>query len=340
MTFTDYTLPELEEWCRVHDTPAYRARQLWQAVYQRYGDDVEAMHVLPRAFRDALSAELPLVSSEVADVHTSRDKTEKYVLRLHDGNCIETVWIPMGSHATVCVSSQVGCPVRCRFCASGADGLVRNLSAGEIVEQVWHALKNHPGSESVNVVFMGIGEPLYNYANLIRAIAILNHHDGLNIGARRITVSTVGYIDGIRDLTRDAPQSNLAISLHATTDQERRRLIGHCPSEIDPLLAELARYYEATHRLITYEYILFDGINDSRADAERLAGIARKVPSKVNLIPYNYIPSGTYVASPPERIEQFAGWLQARGITALIRHSKGDDISGACGQLRRQKQKP
>jgi 23S rRNA (adenine2503-C2)-methyltransferase len=336
LLLTNCLRPELEEWCASRSFPAYRARQVWHWFYQRTTDTFEQMTDLPRRVRDEWDKEIRLRTTHIVDVQHSSDGTEKYVLRLDDGNVIEAVWIPMGSHYTVCISTQVGCPVGCRFCASGVDGLVRNLSAAEIVEQVWHMRASHPGGEGINIVFMGIGEPFYNYDNLIRAMTILHDAEGLNIGWRRMTVSTTGVIAGIRALVSDAPQVNLAVSLHAPTDAQRRKLISQYPADITSLLKELATYYEATRRLITYEYIMLKDINDSRIDAEKLAAIAHAVPSKVNLIPYNTVPNGEFHPSSRERIKEFAGWLEQKGVPVMIRRRKGSDIAGACGQLRQQ----
>jgi 23S rRNA (adenine2503-C2)-methyltransferase len=286
--------------------------------------------------QEELKNVLLLRTTEIADVQHSLDGTEKYAIRLADGNIIEAVWIPMGRHATVCISSQVGCPVQCRFCASGADGLIRNLSAGEIVEQVWHICAAHPGSDSLNIVVMGIGEPLYNYDAVSRALSILHDAEGLNIGWRRMTVSTTGVLHGITALASDAPQVNLAVSLHAPTDEQREKIIAHCPSNIRDLLVCLQEYYQTTHRNITYEYILLDGINDTHADAVKLASLTAAVPAKVNLIPYNTVPHGTYRPSPRKQVEQFAEWLEIQRVPVMIRRRKGDDIAGACGQLRQQ----
>jgi 23S rRNA (adenine2503-C2)-methyltransferase len=337
LILTNCLRPELEEWCTSRSYPAYRARQVWHWFYQRSTDAFGQMTDLPRHVREEWDKEIRLRITEIRDVQRSSDGTEKYVLCLDDGNVIEAVWIPMGSHNTVCLSTQVGCPVRCRFCASGADGLVRNLSAAEIVEQVWHMRVSHPGGDGINIVFMGIGEPFYNYENLIRAMTILHDAEGPNIGWRRMTVSTTGVVAGIRALASDVPQVNLAVSLHAPTDAQRQKLITRCPADITSLLKELAAYYEATRRLITYEYIMLKDINDSCTDADKLAAIVHAVPSKINLIPYNTVPNGEFQPSSREHIKEFAGWLEQKGVPVMIRRRKGSDIAGACGQLRQQR---
>jgi len=337
LVVSDCLLPELVQWFTDQSYPAYRARQVWRWYYQRMVDRFDQMTDLPRQMQADMVDRLIPGTTTISEIQHSRDGTEKYAIRLADDTLIEAVWIPMGSHATICISTQVGCPVRCRFCASGADGLVRNLSAGEIVEQVWHICAAHPGSDSLNIVFMGIGEPMYNYAAVIRALTILHDAEGLNVGWRRMTLSTTGVLDGITALASDAPQVNLAVSLHAATDEQRNSIITHCPSNIQDLVACLKAYYEKTHRIITYEYILLDGINDTYADARQLVSLIAKVPAKINLIPYNEVPHGTYHPTPRKRVEQFAGWIEAQNVPVMIRRRKGDDIAGACGQLRKQK---
>lgn len=332
---TEFTLPEFTAWCAAQGWPAYRARQLWQAVYRGGVTDYHSISTLPAALRVQLAAALPLCSSHVAAVHTSADQSEKRVFELADGETIESVWIPMGTHATVCVSSQVGCPIGCMFCASGMDGVARNLTAGEMVEQIVHAARAHPRNEINNLVFMGMGEPLLNWAQVVRAISILNDEHGLCIGMRRMTISTVGVPRGIQQMADETPQVNLAVSLHAANDDLRRSLIPRCPCRIDELMAALRTYFAQTHRRITFEYVLLHGVNDSLADARQLARLVRSVPCKVNVIPYNAVPGCPFSAPPASAVHAFVEALCARHITAVARRRKGDDIAAACGQLRR-----
>lgn len=333
--FTEFTLPEFTAWCVAQGWPAYRARQIWQAVYRGGVADYHSISTLPAALRAQLAAALPLCSSRVAAVHISADQSEKRVFQLADGETIESVWIPMGTHATVCVSSQVGCPIGCTFCASGMDGVARNLTAGEIVEQIVHAARAHPRNEINNLVFMGMGEPLLNWAQVARAIGILNDEHGLCIGMRRMTISTVGVPRGIQQMADETPQVNLAVSLHAAHDELRRTLIPRCPCSIDELMAALRTYFAQTHRRITFEYVLLHGVNDSLADARQLAKVVRSVPCKVNVIPYNVVPGCAFSAPPASAVHAFVEELCARHITAVARRRKGDDIAAACGQLRR-----
>lgn len=327
---------ELEAWCAAHSLPVYRARQLWRWLYRRHADAYAQMSDIPAGLRAELAARLPLNCTRVQTTHRSGDGTEKRLVALSDGAAIETVWIPMGAHATVCVSTQIGCPIQCAFCASGADGITRNLSTAEIVEQVWHAGCAHPRSDINNLVFMGSGEPLLNYAALLRAIAILNDEHGLCLGARRMTISTVGVPAGIRRLASDAPQVNLAVSLHAATDALRARLIAHCPSRLDALMESLRAYYQATRRRVTFEYVLLRGVNDGLRDAARLCTLIAAVPCKVNVIAYNPVPGAAFQPPLPTTVQNFVEYLCARKITAIARRRKGDDIAAACGQLRRR----
>jgi len=332
---TEYTLAEFSAWCVAQGWPAYRARQVWQAVYRTAAPSYADIHTLPAAVRTQLAALLPLCSTRVSAVHTSADQSEKRVITLADGETIESVWIPMGSHATVCVSSQAGCPIGCRFCASGMAGVARNLTAGEMVEQILHAARAHPRNEINNLVFMGMGEPLLNWAQVARAIHILNDEHGLCIGMRRMTVSTAGVPRGIARLAKDTPQVNLAVSLHAADDAMRRSLIAHCPCSIAELMGALRSYYAQTRRRITFEYVLLHNVNDRLRDARQLAALVRGLPCKVNVIPYNQVSECPFSTPPASVVHAFVEELCARHITAVARRRKGDDIAAACGQLRR-----
>ncbi len=335
--FTNYTLPELEKWFAENGMKQFRARQVWDWFYLHGADDYDKMLNLPKKVRNFLLNNLSLIQSSVAKIKIAADDSEKSLIILaKDNEFVESVWIPMGSHATVCVSTQVGCPIRCSFCASGAYGLERNLTTGEIVEQVWYSSKAYSRRGIKNLVFMGMGEPFLNYDNLIKAIKILNDENGLKIGARRMTVSTVGILKRIVDFAKDVPQSNLAVSLHATTDELRKELIPGCPSSIAALLSALSEYYKRAHRKITYEYVLLKGINDSLNQAAELSRIIKKIPSKINLIEYNKVDFNDYEAPDRNTVNKFSNYLIKKGIDVAIRRKKGDDINAACGQLRRK----
>lgn len=327
---------DVTDWCRAQSIPAYRAEQIWQWLYRKGASSYDEMSNIPLALRVTLAEKLPLTKTRIAHTHTAKDTSVKYIIELEDSACVECVWIPMGSHSTVCVSTQVGCPVQCIFCASGAHGLHRNLATYEIVEQVVHIMRQHGRDSIGNIVFMGTGEPFYNANAFFTATAILNNTHGLCIGMRRMTVSTVGVIAGITRLSHDAPQMNLAVSLHAAHDTLRKKLIPHCPSSLKELMNALKSYYAQTHRRITFEYVLLHGINDSKKDMHALAEYVSDVPSKVNLIAYNPVPGSPYQPPSPKQCEDACEELNACYVTATVRRRKGDDVNAACGQLRSQ----
>ena len=320
--------PELEQLCEELGFERYRGRQLAQWVYRKGALTFDEMTDLPLALREKLKEVAAITPLDVADVRVSSDGTTKYLHRLPDGETIESVFIPHRDWDTICVSTQVGCPIGCVFCASGRD-FVRNLTAGEIVAQVLMARK----SESTNVVFMGIGEPLLNRKALFRALELLNRE--ARIGARRMTVSTVGIVEGIRDLARLGMQVNLAISLHAPDDELRRRLVPAALPPVREIIEACHEYFEATKRRISFEYVLLHKINDSEDHAEALADLLLGLNCHVNLIPYNEAVEG-FERPPRRRIERFKRVLERRGIEVTVRKERGSDIEAACGQLRRR----
>ena len=269
------------------------------------------------------------------------DGTEKFLIHLSDENVIECVLLREGRKITACVSTQVGCAMACQFCASGLLGLERNLTVGEIVEQALH-VKNHLQHDErlTNIVLMGIGEPLKNYDNVVKAVRIMNAEWGLGIGARHITISTVGIIDGMHRLAQEGIQVNLAISLHAPNDITRSKII---PSNkkigINNIVAAAREYFKATRRDISFEYILIDGVNASKQDAESLARLLKGVQCNVNLLPVNSVEEFHLKPPSQETIEMFCKILEKHGIVVTLRKRKGDNISAACGQLRLQRHK-
>ena len=317
------------------DQPAYRYRQVREAVFKQLLDNWEEAKNLPQELREKLSAACPL---EIKAEESKDRRSAKAVIRLNDGNIIESVLINNndGRH-TVCVSSQVGCPVGCDFCATGKIGFKRNLTAEEIVEQVLYFARQLKAEEARvdNVVFMGMGEPFLNTANVFKAIESLNDQAGLNIGARSISISTVGIIEGIKKMTKFPLQVNLALSLHAPNDQLRDQLVPiNKKYPIKKLWPALLNYLEETNRKVMLEYVMIAGINDSDKLAQELAKIIGELPQKlvmVNLIPYN--PTGSYRASPASKLEAFKNILGRQGIEAVVRESLGQNIFGACGQL-------
>jgi len=327
---------ELAERLAALGMPGYRATQLFTWLYQRHQRDPGAMTDLPQSLRRDLESHVRLALPPVAELAESRDgATQKFVLELADGARVECVGMRTAHRMTMCVSSQVGCALKCSFCATGLMGLKRNLAPDEIVAQVM-VMGEHQGwrDDRFNIVFMGMGEPLANYAAMMDAIHILHDPRGLNMGARRITVSTSGIVPQIRNLAEEGLPLGLALSLHATTDELRNELV---PVNRRWPLAELlpaARDYgERTGRRVTLEYTLIAGVNDRDRDADELAEIAGRMPSKINLIPYNPVPGLGYERPSPERVEAFARRLYPRAPAVMIRNTLGGEIWAACGQL-------
>lgn len=339
-------MEDLEESLDALAQPRYRARQIMEWTYQR-GKRVESwedMKNLPVLLRAQLSERHPLILPDVIAVNGSKDTTRKFLLRLKDGELIETVLIPAspalyGEEAdrrTLCVSSQVGCAYGCRFCASGLDGWKRHLGADEIVAQVLLA-ERIAGERIHNLVFMGMGEPMANYKNWIRAVTILNAPWGIGLGARKMTVSTSGLAPRIRDLADQPLQIRLAVSLHGASDEIRNLIMPVNKAYPVAELMDACSYYgERKKQLITFEYILIEGVNDAPAEARLLAERAKGLRAKINLIPYNTVEGLPWRRSSEMAQEQFLSVLLGRGIAATIRREKGHDIDAACGQLRRR----
>jgi 23S rRNA (adenine2503-C2)-methyltransferase len=316
----------------------YRARQITDWVYRRSAHDFAAMTNLSRTLRERLDAGMTLYASSVAGETRASDGTRKLLLRWGDGATTECVLIPDADRHTACISTQVGCPVGCAFCASGLDGLQRNLTAGQIVEQAMRArgLIGDDG-DLTNVVFMGLGEPLANYHAVVRAVRTLNADWGMNIGARRITISTVGLPTPMRKLADEGLQITLALSLHAPTDTLRRKLIPWAERVSIQDLVEAARYYfNRTGREVTLEYVLLAAVNDATHHARTLADVARQIRCNVNLIRYNPVPDLPFRRPSAEAAQRFLSTLRERGINAHLRRSRGRDVAAACGQLRRR----
>ncbi len=311
--------------------PEYRTRQLFPRLWQRpVGSWAEATD-LPAEFRSRLDQELPLPRLELATEQLSEDGTRKFLWRLADGELIESVLIPSGTRRTICISSQAGCALGCTFCATGRMGYRRNLSVFEIAGQAREIALRHPELTPTNVVFMGMGEPLLNWPGVNGALTLLNHADAMGIGARHITVSTVGILPGMTELAKRPEQFRLAISLHAPTPARRLAIM---PIQKKYGLADVLKAAEAFSKRITFEYVLISGQNDSDPDADALAKLAHRMGALVNLLPLH--PGGAPDLTPtsPHRIREFARRLQNQGVEAVVRRSRGLDISAACGQLR------
>lgn len=327
-------------WCGEQGLPAYRARQVYEWVYRKGATEFGAMTNLPAALREQLAEGWSILTSEIIRRQAASDDTIKLLLRWADGSTSECVLIPDGKRQTACISSQVGCPVGCVFCASGLNGLERNLTAGQIVEQLVRVGQQvSPDRRLSNIVFMGLGEPLANYRNVLEAIRIINADWGLNIGARKITVSTIGLPNQIRRLAGEALQINLAISLHAPDDALRRKLIPWAANiSIDELIAAGRHYFDRTGREVTLEYVLLAGVNDRLEQANELVRVCRRMRCNVNLLRYNPVAGLPYERPTSSDTHHFVERLRSRGVNVHVRKSRGLDIDAACGQLRRATQ--
>jgi len=318
--------------------PPYRTDQVASWVYGGEARSIADMTNLSRTLREELEDQFTLLEPEVERVSRSVDGTAKHLWCLPDGELVESVLVPAGERLTLCISSQAGCAMACTFCATGWSGFARQLSAGEIVAQYrasrrWAAAEGYPAIS--NIVFMGMGEPFANRAALMPALTILNQ--GYGVGARRITVSTVGVVPGILELARRPEQFRLAVSLHAPESELRRQLIPLEKRHPLPELMEALRTFDAAGgKRITFEYTMIAGVNDDPAPAAKLATLAAGLQAFVNLIPFNPIPYRSWKPSPPERIRAFQKVLTDRGVSCAVREPRGRDIDAACGQLRAQ----
>jgi 23S rRNA (adenine2503-C2)-methyltransferase len=316
---------------------SFRASQILNWIYEKNGNSWDEMTDLPKVFRQKLSEYFQFFSLKLVKTEDSIDgETTKFLWQLSDGKFIESVLIRAPGRRTVCVSSQVGCPARCAFCASGKKGLMRNLSSAEIVEQVVHINRflEEKGERVCHVVFMGMGEPFENYENVIKTVHLLNSPKGLNISQRRMTVSTVGMVEQIRRFTEEDLNVNLVLSLHAPNQKIRQKIIPYARKyALEELLSAMLFFAQKSKRDITYEYTLLADINDHREHAEELAKLIKGHPCTVNLIPYNPIEGLLLKRPAKEAIEMFREVLLGAGINTTWRYTKGKDIAAACGQL-------
>jgi 23S rRNA (adenine2503-C2)-methyltransferase len=335
----------LEQFASDQGQPAYRGRQLFRWFYARGAASFAEMTDLPRAFRERLEAAATIESPALTQLQTASDQTAKGLFTLASGRMVEAVLIPdidadgAAKRLTVCVSSQVGCAMGCSFCATGLMGFQQNLTPGEIFDQVWamNALAMERfGKRITNIVFMGMGEPLLNYDNVLTAIEAITHEDGFGLSPRRITVSTVGLARRIRQLADDETRFNLAVSLHAPTDEKRSSIMPvnrAAATDLAALKGAIQHYTSRTGRPITYEYCMFQGYNDTDSDARHLAKVVQWAPSKVNLIMYNPVEGLGFKRSSEEQLNRFIRILVDAGVTVTVRRSRGQDIDAACGQL-------
>lgn len=332
----DLNLEELGKWMEEAGQPKYRAKQVWLWLYQKRAASFDEMTDLTKELRAKLTRDAFIPGLEVLEKSVSKDeKTIKFLFALPDKETIETVLMRYEDRLSICLSTQVGCALGCIFCASGVNGVKRDLLTWEIVEQFLE-VQRHTQDRIGNVVFMGMGEPLVNYDNTLAAIYFLNRRDTFGIGMRHITVSTSGLADKIRDLADEKLPLHLAVSLHAPNDLLRSKLMPiNKRFPIDKLLSACRYYYQINHRRITFEYILIDGVNDSPEAAKDLLHLLSGIYSLINLIPLNLVQEYSYRPSPPHKIREFQNILENGGITVTIRAEKGDELNAACGQLRR-----
>ena len=328
-------LAQLTEVLETMGEKKFRAKQMYQWMHVRLAGSFEEMTDLSKALREKCEQSFTYTSLEVVQVQESKiDGTRKYLFGLSDGNVVESVWMKYKHGNSVCISSQVGCRMGCRFCASTLDGLERNLTPAEMLDQIY-SIQKLTGERVSNVVVMGTGEPMDNYENLLTFIGMLTDENGLNISQRNVTVSTCGIVPRMRQLAERKLQITLALSLHATTDEKRRKLMPIANRySIAELMEACAYYFEQTGRRITFEYSLVGGVNDTDEDAAELTALARPLCCHVNLIPVNPIKERDYVQSTGARIQAFKNKLEKNRINVTIRREMGRDIDGACGQLR------
>ncbi len=337
MDIKSMSLEELKKSLEKLGEKGFRATQLFQWMHQKLEPDYEGMSNLPKELRQQLGLSEPLVKLKLIEMQESAlDGTRKYLFQLPDNNLVESVWMKYHHGNSVCISSQVGCRMGCRFCASTLDGLERNLLPSEMLEQIYSIIR-HTGEKVSNVVVMGTGEPLDNYDNLLKFIRLLSCDQGQNISQRNITVSTCGLVPKIRELAKEKLQITLALSLHATTDEKRKELMPIAKVYSLREIKEACSYYfEQTGRRLTFEYALVAGVNDSGEEAEALSRLLRELNCHINLIPVNPIKERNYRQSDRRQIEAFKNKLEKNKINVTIRREMGRDIDGACGQLRRR----
>ena len=332
----DFDLPDLEEEFIKLGEKKYRAGQVFQWLYVEKVKSFDEMTNLSLELREKLKQNYEICNYKIIKKLESKDGTKKYLFDILDGNAIETVLMEYHHGKTICVSSQVGCKMGCKFCASTGIPFVRSLTAGEIVEQIL-AVEQDIGDKISNIVYMGIGEPLDNYDNVVKSIRILNNQKGLNIGARHISVSTSGLVPKIYDLAKENIQCTLSISLHATNNEKRSAMMPvNNAYSIEELMKACKDYIKTTNRRISFEYALAKDNNDNLEDAKQLVKLLKGMLCHVNLIPINKIENGKFTKSTNENIIKFRDYLNDNGIVATIRRELGSDIDAACGQLRRK----
>ncbi len=315
----------------------FRAKQVWEWIWQKSARSFDEMSNLSKTLREQLDEDFEIRAIQLDTVQQSTDGTIKSAFRLHDHALIESVLIPADDRMTACVSSQVGCSLNCTFCATGYMERVRNLDPGEIYDQIIEINRQTKEKFNIplsNVVFMGMGEPLLNYKNVLKGIDRITGKDGLNMSSRRITLSTAGIAKMIKKLADDKVKFNLALSLHAANDEKRNKIMPiNETNSLAALQDALLYFHAATKNKITFEYIVFDNFNDTLQDAKELWNFANRIPSKINIIEYNPISQADFKNTGIDKLEQFAGYLRKKGLVVNVRKSRGKDIDAACGQL-------
>ena len=333
---SSYTLEQLAEQLKAMGQPAFRAKQIFHWLHQKLVTEFSAMTDQPKALLAKLEEEYYIAAPIIQRRQQSRDGTVKYLFRLADGNCIETVVMRYNYGNTVCVSTQVGCRMGCRFCASTQAGRVRNLEAGEIAAEIYAAQKDI-GERISHIVLMGIGEPLDNFDNVMDFLTIISSPEGVNIGMRNISLSTCGIVPQIDRLAEKKLQLTLSISLHAPNNAMRSQMMPvNDAYPVEELIAACRRDQKVTGRRISFEYSMVRGVNDSPATAKELAKLIRGMGAHVNLIPINPVDGSPYSATDAENVKRFQNMLTELGVNATVRRRLGSDISAACGQLRRE----
>lgn len=327
---------ELQEALETIGGQRYRVAQIFRWLYKTGVRSFDEMTDLPEELRHKLKEKFHITHPVMLDSRRSAiDGTTKYLLKLEDGNTIETVFLPEKDRATICLSSQVGCKFSCSFCASAPFGFVRNLNASEIIDEALFVCAKNPTTAITNLVFMGIGEPFDNYENVMKAIRVFNDKDAFNIGARRITVSTCGVIPGMKRFSSEALQVELSVSLHSADDSVRSKIVPiNKRYPLKDLISGCREYTQKTGRVITFEYILIKGVNSSKEDALKLAALLKGLKCKVNTISYNKIKAKDYDEPYAREVKEFVGTLKDNGVNAIHRKSRGEDIDAGCGQLR------
>ncbi|SFG74378.1 23S rRNA (adenine(2503)-C(2))-methyltransferase RlmN [Pontibacter chinhatensis] len=338
------SLDDLKAWLVENGEKAFRAKQVYEWLWKHSAQSFAEMNNVSLALREKLDQHFSINAVQVATEQLSNDGTIKSAFKLYDSNIVEGVLIPHEERKTACVSSQVGCSLTCKFCATGYMDRVRNLDAAEIYDQVVRineqSMRQY-GQPLTNIVYMGMGEPMLNYANVMKSIERITAHDGLGMAARRITVSTAGIAKMIKKMADDGVKANLALSLHAANDEKRNQIMPiNETNSLEALKDALKHYHQVTGRKVTYEYIVFDNFNDTLQDAEELLRFSKIIPCKINLIEYNPIENADFVNTDDDRLQAFIYYLADRGLQVNVRRSRGKDIDAACGQLAVKEKQP